>query len=213
MAKNNNPALGGDALEFIESLLTPEEIVESNRRVALISAEIEARGRKIITDEDVECFVAECVEAQRLKGVELPEEYVEAMRRIVRKETTAEDETNKMLAKEFEEDESEVYSKLQEAEREAELTDERYSSKDVLKAMKNESIPIEDVWKELDNEFSILLDEEEARQFKEICAEAGETPESVLVKFAETIVRDEASRAILLTTAGAGERVKVAKKA
>ena len=32
--------------------------------------------------------------------------------------------------------ESEVYCKLQEAEREAELTDTRYSSKDVLKAMK-----------------------------------------------------------------------------
>ena len=32
--------------------------------------------------------------------------------------------------------ESEIYFKLQEAEREAELTDQRYSSKDVLKAMK-----------------------------------------------------------------------------
>jgi prevent-host-death family protein len=33
--------------------------------------------------------------------------------------------------------ESEVYFKLQEAEREAELTDKRYSSKEVLKAMKD----------------------------------------------------------------------------
>ena len=32
--------------------------------------------------------------------------------------------------------ESEVYFKLQEAEREAELTDQRYSSKEMLKAMK-----------------------------------------------------------------------------
>ena len=32
--------------------------------------------------------------------------------------------------------ESEVYLKLKEAEREAELTDTRYSSKDVLKAMR-----------------------------------------------------------------------------
>ena len=32
--------------------------------------------------------------------------------------------------------ESEVYFKLKEAEREAELTDTRYSSKDVLKAMR-----------------------------------------------------------------------------
>ena len=33
--------------------------------------------------------------------------------------------------------ESEVYFKLQEAEREAELTDLRYSSKDVLKELKS----------------------------------------------------------------------------
>jgi len=33
--------------------------------------------------------------------------------------------------------ESEVYAKLQEAEREAELTDTRFSSKDVFKAMKD----------------------------------------------------------------------------
>ena len=32
--------------------------------------------------------------------------------------------------------ESEVYFKLQEAEREAELTDKRYSSKEVLQAMR-----------------------------------------------------------------------------
>lgn len=32
--------------------------------------------------------------------------------------------------------ESEVYFKLQEAEREAELTDKRFSSKDILKAMR-----------------------------------------------------------------------------
>ena len=35
--------------------------------------------------------------------------------------------------------ESEVYFKLQEAEREAELTDKRYSSKEVLKAMKEDT--------------------------------------------------------------------------
>lgn len=33
--------------------------------------------------------------------------------------------------------ESEVYFKLQEAEKEAELTDKRYSSKEVIKAMKD----------------------------------------------------------------------------
>lgn len=40
--------------------------------------------------------------------------------------------------------ESEVYFKLQEAEREAELNDKRYSSKDVLKAMR-ESLGAEEV--------------------------------------------------------------------
>lgn len=41
-----NPALGGDALEFLDSLLTPEEIAESDLRVAEIGAEIEARKGK-----------------------------------------------------------------------------------------------------------------------------------------------------------------------
>ena len=33
----NSNAIGRDALEFMDTLLTPEEIVESNLRVALIS--------------------------------------------------------------------------------------------------------------------------------------------------------------------------------
>lgn len=33
---NENPAIGRDALEYIDSLLTPEEIAESDRRVAQI---------------------------------------------------------------------------------------------------------------------------------------------------------------------------------
>lgn len=35
-ATMNNNAIDGDALEFIDSFLTPEEIAESNRRVAII---------------------------------------------------------------------------------------------------------------------------------------------------------------------------------
>lgn len=35
MNGSKNPAIGRDALEFIDSLLTPEEIAESNLRVAL----------------------------------------------------------------------------------------------------------------------------------------------------------------------------------
>ena len=41
--------------------------------------------------------------------------------------------------------ESEVYFKLQEAEKEAELTDTRYSSKDVLKAMREAIEGVADV--------------------------------------------------------------------
>ena len=41
--------------------------------------------------------------------------------------------------------ESEVYFKLQEAEKEAELTDTRYSSKDVLKAMREAIEGVTDV--------------------------------------------------------------------
>ena len=39
---NNNNAVGDDALAFIDSLLTPEEIAESDRRVALIGERIKA---------------------------------------------------------------------------------------------------------------------------------------------------------------------------
>ena len=39
---NNNNAVGDDALVFIDSLLTPEEIAESGRRVALIGERIKA---------------------------------------------------------------------------------------------------------------------------------------------------------------------------
>lgn len=37
----DNPAIGGDALDFIDMLLTKEEIAESNLRVALIGERIE----------------------------------------------------------------------------------------------------------------------------------------------------------------------------
>ena len=37
-----NPAIGQDALEFLDSLLTPEEIAESDLRVSLIGELIKA---------------------------------------------------------------------------------------------------------------------------------------------------------------------------
>lgn len=41
-----NNAIGRDALEFTDSLLSPEEVVESNLRVALIGAMIKTRQEK-----------------------------------------------------------------------------------------------------------------------------------------------------------------------
>ena len=39
---HNNSAIGEDALAFIDTLLTPEEIAESDRRVAQIRERIKA---------------------------------------------------------------------------------------------------------------------------------------------------------------------------
>lgn len=39
----NNPAIGTNALEFIDSLLTPEEKAESEARVAIIAKQIEQK--------------------------------------------------------------------------------------------------------------------------------------------------------------------------
>ncbi len=41
-----NSALGDNAVELIDSFLTPEEKAESDRRVAVIAAGIEARREK-----------------------------------------------------------------------------------------------------------------------------------------------------------------------
>jgi DNA-binding XRE family transcriptional regulator len=47
-------AVGRDALEFIDSLLTPEEIAESNLRVALIGELIKARQEKGLSQKKLE---------------------------------------------------------------------------------------------------------------------------------------------------------------
>lgn len=39
----NNPAIGTNALEFIDSLLTPKEKAESEARVAIIARQIEQK--------------------------------------------------------------------------------------------------------------------------------------------------------------------------
>ena len=47
-------AVGKDALNFIDSLLTPEEISESNLRVALIGELIRAREEKGLSQKKLE---------------------------------------------------------------------------------------------------------------------------------------------------------------
>ena len=47
----DNPAIGRDALEFMDSVLTPEEIAESDLRVALIGELIKARQEKGISQK------------------------------------------------------------------------------------------------------------------------------------------------------------------
>lgn len=50
----DNPAIGGDALDFIDMLLTKEEIAESNLRVALIGELIKARKEQGISQKKLE---------------------------------------------------------------------------------------------------------------------------------------------------------------
>ena len=49
-----NSAVGRDALEFMDDLLTPEEIAESNLRVALIGELIKARQEKGLSQKKLE---------------------------------------------------------------------------------------------------------------------------------------------------------------
>ena len=49
-----NSAIGQNALEFIDSLLTPEEILESDLRVALIGELIKARQEKGFSQKKLE---------------------------------------------------------------------------------------------------------------------------------------------------------------
>ncbi len=71
----NNPAIGQDALEFMDSLLTPEEIAESNLRVALIGELIKARQEKGISQRKLEELsgVKQPVIARLEKGLTNPQ--------------------------------------------------------------------------------------------------------------------------------------------
>lgn len=69
-----NSAVGRDALEYIDSLLTPEEIAESNLRVALIGELIKARQEKGISQKKLEELsgVKQPIIARMEKGVTDP---------------------------------------------------------------------------------------------------------------------------------------------
>lgn len=54
MNRKNNSAVGGDALKFMDSILTPEEIAESNLRVAIIGELIKARQERGISQKKLE---------------------------------------------------------------------------------------------------------------------------------------------------------------
>ena len=49
-----NSAIGGDALKLMDTLLTPEEVAESNLRVALIGELIKARKEKGLSQKKLE---------------------------------------------------------------------------------------------------------------------------------------------------------------
>lgn len=71
----NNSAIGSDVLEFMDSILTPEEIAASNLRVALIGELIKARQEKGISQKKLEELsgVKQPVIARIEKGTSSPQ--------------------------------------------------------------------------------------------------------------------------------------------
>ncbi len=70
-----NNAIGRDALEFMDTLLTPEEIAESNLRVALIGELIRARQEKGLSQKKLEELsgVRQPIIARMEKGLTNPQ--------------------------------------------------------------------------------------------------------------------------------------------
>lgn len=75
IAERGTAAIGDDALEFMDSLLTPEEVAESNLRVALIGEIIKARQEKGITQKKLEELsgVKQPIIARMEKGITSPQ--------------------------------------------------------------------------------------------------------------------------------------------
>lgn len=70
-----NNAIGRDALEFMDTLLTQEEIAESNLRVALIGELIKARHEKGLSQKKLEELsgVKQPIIARMEKGLTNPQ--------------------------------------------------------------------------------------------------------------------------------------------
>jgi ribosome-binding protein aMBF1 (putative translation factor) len=71
----SNPAIGKDALEFIDSYLTPEEIAESDLRAAIIGEIIKARQEKGLSQKKLEELsgVKQPIIARMEKGITSPQ--------------------------------------------------------------------------------------------------------------------------------------------
>lgn len=71
----NNPAIGGDVLEFMDNLLTPEEIAASNLRVAIIGELIKARQVQGLSQKKLEELsgVKQPIIARMEKGLTSPQ--------------------------------------------------------------------------------------------------------------------------------------------
>lgn len=71
----SNNAIGSDVLEFMDTLLTPEEIAESNLRVALIGEFIKARQEKGLSQKKLEELsgVKQPIIARMEKGITNPQ--------------------------------------------------------------------------------------------------------------------------------------------
>lgn len=70
-----SPAIGGDAMAFIDAMLTPEEIAESDLRLAVIDELIKARQEKGISQKKLEELsgVKQPIIARMEKGTTSPQ--------------------------------------------------------------------------------------------------------------------------------------------
>lgn len=75
LQERGTDAIGGNVLEFIDEILTPEEIEESNLRSALIGEMIKARQEKGISQKRLEELsgVKQPIIARMEKGITSPQ--------------------------------------------------------------------------------------------------------------------------------------------